>query len=165
MGARSVLLLRLALLGVTVLLGVGVIALRPAGDHVKRPPRTQLNGTTSQGFTVYGLKGDGRIRGMHLVWRGRCTGGDTIDAASVNVEDTKVHFRRDGRSFSVASHPLGYSRSHGWIEQTVVVRGRLSADGRSASGTLLAQVAWAKQDRAGGTCNSGPVAWRLATPA
>jgi hypothetical protein len=165
MGARSALLLRLSLLAVTLLLGVGALALRPSSHHVKRPPRTQLNGRTSQGFVVYGLKGDGRIRGMHLVWRGRCTGGDTIDAASVNVEDTKIPFRRSGRSFSVASHPLGYARSHGWIEQTVVVRGKLSANGRSASGTLLAQVAWAKHNRAGGTCNSGPVRWRLATPA
>ena len=160
MGSRSALLLRLGLLGVTLLIGVGGIALRPTGgDHDRDAGRirTQMNGTTSQGFTVYGLEHDGRIRGMHVVWRGPCTNGTTVRAASANVEDTKVPFRRSGRSFSVLSHPLGYSRSRGRLRQTIAVRGSMSPDGRSVSGTLRGQVAWA-----GGTCDSGPVSWRLA---
>ena len=159
MGPRSALLLRLAVLAVTIAVGVGVVALRPAADHGERPPRTQLNGKTTQGFQVYGLEGDGKLRGMHVVWRGNCTNGTTVQAASANVEDTHVPFRRSGRSFSVTAHPLGYSRSRGRLQQAIAVRGLISADGRSASGTLRGQVAFA-----GGTCDSGPVSWRLAAP-
>jgi hypothetical protein len=155
MGSRSALLLRLAVLAVTI--AVGVVALRPAADRGERRPRTQLNGKTTQGFQVYGLEGDRKLRGMHVVWRGRCTNGATVDAASANVEDTRVPFRRSGRTFSVVSHPLGYSRSRGRVRQTITVRGSSSADGRSASGTLRGRAAFAA-----GSCDSGPVSWRLA---
>jgi len=159
MGSRSALLLRLLVLAVTVAIGVAVVALRPTGGDRERPLRNQLNGKTSQGFPVYGLEHDGKFTGIHLVWRGRCTDGRRLKWVIQNVQDNRSRFVRDGRRFSVVDRHPGFFPNRWRPAQTITVRGRLSADARSASGTMRAHVAWS-----GGTCDSGPVSWSLVAP-
>ncbi|HKP91560.1 MAG TPA: hypothetical protein VJT75_16460 [Thermoleophilaceae bacterium] len=164
MGPRSALVLRLAVLAVTIAIGVAVVGLRPAAPHQDGPLRDQLNGKTSQGFPVYGLEHEGRLTGIHLVWRGTCTDGRTLKWVIQNVQEERAHFVRDGRRFSVVDRHPGFVPS-GWsARQELAVRGGTSADASSASGTMRGHVSWGGAGHAGGSCDSGPVSWSLRKP-
>jgi hypothetical protein len=145
---------------VTIAIGVVVVVLRPTDSGGGGPLRNQLNGRTSQGFPVYGLEHDGHLRGIHLLWRGKCTDGRKLKWVIQNVQDNRSRFARDGRRFSVVDRHPGFLPNRWRPAQTLTVRGGISADGRSASGTLQGHVAWSE----GGSCDSGPVSWRLAAP-
>jgi hypothetical protein len=162
-GAGSTLLVRLAVLGVTLV--IGVVALRATGDEERLPAKSQLNGRTSQGYPVYGVQVDGAMAMVHVVWRGRCSRGRTLGWVVDNVDQAFLPFHRAGRSFSVVDRHPSYSL-HGWTPQeTLTVRGTVSADRRAASGTLRGRLAFTKGGRAGGSCDSGPVRWKLAAAA
>jgi hypothetical protein len=162
MGPRSALLLRLAVLGVTLLVGAGVVALRARGNEGEPPAKSQLNGRTAQGFPVYGVQVDGAMGMVHVVWRGRCTRGKSLRWAVENVDSAFLPFHREGRAFSAVLRRPGYTLHGSTARETLTVSGTLSSDRRSASGTLRGRVDWTKGGRADGACDSGPVGWKLA---
>lgn len=163
MRPRSALFLRLALLGVTLLVGAGVVALRATGNGAELPAKAQLNGRTAQDFPVYGVQVDGVMGMVHVVWRGsRCTKGRNVRWAVENVDSAFLPFHRDGRAFSAVLRRPGYTLHGSMARETLTVSGTLSSDRRSASGTLRGRVDWTKGGRADGSCDSGPVRWKLA---
>ena len=161
MGPRSALVLRLALLGVALLIGAGVVALRATGNEGELPAKSQLNGRTAQGFPVYGVQVDGAMGMVHVVWRGSCTKGRNLRWAVENLDAAFLPFHRDGRAFSAVLRRPGYTLHGSTALETLTVRGSVSADRRSASGTLRGRVDWTKDGRLDSSCDSGPVGWKL----
>jgi hypothetical protein len=159
---RSTLVLRLAFLAVALLVCAGAVALRATGNEGELPAKAQLNGRTAQGFPVYGVQVDGVMGMVHVVWRGRCTHGKSLRWAVENVDAAFLPFHRDGRAFSAVLRRPGYTLHGSTAHEALTVSGALSADRRSASGTLRGRVYWTKGGRADGSCNSGPVGWKLA---
>ena len=163
MGQRSALLLRLAVLGATLLVGVAVLVARGGAEHEALPAKSQLSGRTSQGYPVYGVQVGGAMRMVHAVWRGAsCTKGRSLKWAVDNVDAAFLPFSRDGRAFSAVYRRHGYSLRGLSPHETLAVSGRLAADRRSAYGMLHGRVVFSKGGREAGTCDSGPVRWRLA---
>jgi hypothetical protein len=162
MGTRSALLLRLALLCVTLLVGAGAVALRATGNEGELPARSQINGRTTQGFPIYGVQVAGKMGMVHVVWRGRCTHGKSLSWAVDNVDAAFLPFHRDGRAFSAVYRRLGYTLRGATPHETLTLRGSVAPDRRSASGTLRGRVTFTRGSRIEGTCYSGPVRWQLA---
>src|SRR3954451_6961 len=160
---RSTLVLRLAFLAVALLVCAGGLALRATGNEEKLPAKSQLNGRTAQGFPVYGVQVDDAMGMVHVVWRGRCTRGKSLRWAVENVDAAFLPFHRDGRAFSAVLRRPGYTLHGSTAHETLTVSGALSADRRSASGMLRGRVDWTKGGRADGSCDSGPVRWKLGT--
>jgi hypothetical protein len=97
--SRALLLVRLALLGVTLCVAVAVYGGRFRDDP--SPTRVQLNGRTSQGFPVWAVRRDGRLREVHLIWRGTCTHGSSLPWSTYTVRDGEPTFEVYGRDGQV----------------------------------------------------------------
>jgi hypothetical protein len=157
--SRALLVVRLALLAVTLCVAVAVYGARFRDDP--SPSRVQLNGRTSQGFPVWAVQRGGRLREVHVIWRGTCTRGSDLPWSTYTVRDTQPTFEAHGRRFEswVAYRFFG---GDGWkAHVTMNVRGGLAANGHAAKGVLVANAWWKRGGEVGGECESGPVSWRV----
>lgn len=152
------------MLGATLLLGVAVVAVRATAHRADLPAKSQLNGRTSQDYEIYGVQVGGAMGMVHAVWQGSCTEGKTLNWVIDNVDSVRVPFKRDGSAFSVVYRRTGYTLRGSTPHETLTLEGVVSADRRSASGTLHGRIAWTKNGHADGGCDSGPVRWKLTAP-
>lgn len=164
MGSRSTLLLRLAVLGAVLMLGAAVVAFRAAGPPRDLPAKSQLNGRTSQDYEIYGVQVNGAMGMVHVVWHGSCTKGRTLNWVIDNVDAARVPFTREGRGFSVLYRRTGYTLRGSTPHETLRLTGAVAADRRSAVGTARGRIAWTKGGQPDGSCDSGPVSWKLTAP-
>ena len=160
---KRLLLARFAILAIALVLA-GVVWVSDTRGRSHAPARSQLNGRTEQRFPIWAIQREGSVRTFHALWRARCTQGATWPWAVHTLHDRDTRFVRAGRAFSVFG-AYDLSRAGRWIAHvTESVRGELSADRRTASGSLQGHVRWTRDGRSGPTCDSGVVRWRLHMP-
>jgi len=164
MRGGRLLVVRIVVLGAALIAAAGALAIRVRSSRSDQQAYTQLNGRTDQRYPMWLLHRRGALRSMFVMWHpAKCTGG-AVSPWSAMTFDRRSYFRLHGREFAAAE--AHYARPDGaWSRRvSLVVTGRLSSDGGSASGVLHGHVAWSRDGQPGNTCDTGAVAWHLAAP-
>ena len=162
--SHGVLLVRLAVYGLVLVLGLIVWQLR-AAEEAKRDnsPHRPVNGRTSQDLAVWAIIRDDKVRTVEIAWHFTCTDGAQPPPWASRFDARRDSFQRDGRDFNVERAREGPPDQRGWIGHThASVAGSVSDDGRGASGTGQVTVTWMRgSERSTASCDTGPVRWSV----
>ncbi|HEX8743616.1 MAG TPA: hypothetical protein VF712_10825 [Thermoleophilaceae bacterium] len=160
---NPVLAMRLAVYGMVALLAVGVLAMRAT----REPPRKLSEGALYHGQTPEGLLAalsvtDGKVREAYFRWRMSCEKDRAPEVSTLVFKpEYGDRFEHDGRRFSTDGHATQDVGGGERISYDVHVRGQLSEDGRSASGSGQTVETWTRNGRVTDVCYSKRVPWTV----
>jgi hypothetical protein len=160
---RPAILIRLVVYGTVALLGLGAYVARThAGTEGPRDPRVRLTGRTDHGVATWVDVRDGMVSSIRTGWpASQCEAGASWPAFKVTFYDSEDDFMRDGRSFAVSDSRV-FPDANGWeVRSSVLAAGKLSDDGRTASGHAETYGEWLRGGRVMATCRSGKHFWTV----
>ena len=153
--------MRLAVWGVVVLLGAAVLAVR-AERSSRGAPSALFHGQTPEGeLAAIGMR-DGRVESAYLRWRMTCERDRSPEVSTIRFgPQYGDRFENRGREFSFAGRDEQAARDGMRVRYEVELSGRVSDDGRSATGHGRTTETWLRDGRVVDVCRSKDVRWTV----
>lgn len=157
--------MRLVVYGTVLVLALGVAAARTIDRPVpvKASWAALYHGQTPEGLLTALSVRDGKVQQAYLRWRMSCVGDHRPYVSTITFKrEFGDRFEHDGRRFG--THGRQIQEADGGrqtIRFDVRMSGRLSEDGRSASGSGQTTETWLRDGRVVATCRSSRVPWTV----
>ena len=160
---NPVLALRLVVFGMVALLAVGVFALRASsGPGHKVGEGALYHGQTPEGLLTALSVTNGEVRQGYFRWKMSCEKDSSPEVSTITFKpEFGDRFEQDGRRFSAGGQKTEDVGGGERIRYDVQVRGELSENGLSASGSGQTTETWIRNGRVVDVCRSKRVPWTL----
>jgi hypothetical protein len=160
---NSVLAMRIAVYATVAVLAVLAIALRPSGGGGQKAGEGALyHGQTPEGLLTAISVTDGEVRQGYFRWRMTCENDRSPEVSTITFKpEYGDRFEHDGRRFAAGGRKTEDVGGGERIRYDVQVRGELSEDRLSASGSGQVTETWTRAGRVTDVCRSKRVPWTL----
>jgi hypothetical protein len=160
---NPVLLVRLVVFGMVALLAVGVLALRAtSGPGQKVSEGALYHGQTPEGLLTAISVTDGDVRQGYFRWRMSCENQARPKVTTITFKpEFGDRIEQDGRRFTAGGRKTEDLGGGERVRYRVEVRGELSEDGLSASGSGQTTETWMRNGQVTDVCRSERVPWTL----
>ena len=160
---NPVLAMRIAVYAMVVLLAVGALALRASRSPGQKAGEGALyHGQTPEGLLTAISVTNGEVRQGYFRWKMTCENDRSPEVATITFKpEFGDRFEQDGRRFSAGGRKTEDVGGGERIRYDVQVRGELSENGLSASGSGQVTETWMRHGRVTDVCRSKRVPWTL----